>query len=72
MASFLKFAYVLTGLRLPRDHSTGRHRAGLTEHPEMPMSKKLAIFDEKRAQMGLKYPWVTYRGGAGRRSDSAV
>lgn len=38
----------------------------------MPMSKKLAIFDEKRAQMGLKYPWVTYRGGAGRRSDSAV
>lgn len=33
---------------------------GLTEHPEMPMSETLAmarVFDEIRAQIGLKYPW---------------
>lgn len=35
-------------------------RAGLTEHPEMPLSETLAMaktFDEIRAQIGLTYPW---------------
>lgn len=33
---------------------------GLTEHPEMPLSETLAmarVFDDIRAQIGLKYPW---------------
>jgi len=33
---------------------------GLTEHPELPLSETLAmarVFDEIRAQIGLKYPW---------------
>ena len=33
---------------------------GLTEHPQLPLSETLAmarVFDEIRAQIGLKYPW---------------
>ena len=34
--------------------------AGLTEHPEMPLDESVAVarlFDQIRAQIGLRYPW---------------
>ena len=42
---------------------------GLTEHPELPLSETLAmarVFDEIRAQIGLKYPWTRRRKPARR------
>ena len=44
---------------------------GLTEHPEMPLSETLAmakVFDQIRAQIGLRYPWDDeVEGGGGKR-----
>jgi predicted dehydrogenase len=40
---------------------------GLTEHPEMPLSETLSmakVFDDIRAQIGLRYPWDGDHKGA--------
>ena len=48
------------GFRFEAEAVQDALQQGLTEHPEMPLSESLAlakVFDDIRAQIGLKYPW---------------